>query len=186
MSGHLVSAVTRLGVSEDQQLTAIAVHGPSMVEVPGVVVAGSVLGCFGLWRSVLRGNLRRPDMELLQYTHPGFLWISAEGLAKELRSAATTDDACDGLLAAILRQHRWPPGADKLQQAAQLDRRAVHGFLSGTSVPAPKNEKTTALLWFCRPAGAPLRFWLGNLFAFSASPPHLVLCLPQRWRAPGW
>ena len=80
--------------------------------------------------------------------------------------------ACDGLLAAVLHQHRWPPGADKLRHAASLDRRAIINFLSGTPVPSPKNEKSMAYLWFCQPPSVARCFFFSPREALSP-PPHL-------------
>ena len=91
-AGHLVSAITRLGVADNGRLTAIAVHGPTLTEVPGVPLVGRVLRGFGLWFSVLRGNVRKPDLELLKSMHPEFLWLPADQLARELRRDVTTDD----------------------------------------------------------------------------------------------
>ena len=137
--------------------TCIRVPPPSWFQLLGMLLSSvscHAPGSFGLWFSILRGQLPRADRDLLAAVHPDHLWISAPQLSGQLLQCTHDQDSSDELVSAILRYHQWPPGADKLWKATRADKTQIRTILAGGgAVPAAHNNKTVATLWFCRRGG---------------------------------
>ena len=78
------------------------------------VLRAPVPAGFGLWFSVLRGQLSDSDLSVLSTQFPDNLWITASQLLHELRPQTLAHDTSAVLLDDIVQHHPWATGTDKL------------------------------------------------------------------------
>ena len=74
----MIGQVTRVTSTVDGPFVTV-IHNLTGTEVSDVALTDDIASCFGLWFSVIRGQLGEADLNVLRSTYPGCLWQPLTG-----------------------------------------------------------------------------------------------------------
>ena len=61
-------------------LRALITHWPSRVDVADVPLTKNLVSSFGMFASLMRSSIPRPDIELLETDYPEYLWLTIKDM----------------------------------------------------------------------------------------------------------
>ena len=113
----------------------------------------AVLGCLGLWLSVLGGTLGDDALHILSGAAPEYLWRTLRDMYlafADLASSPTVGPEETAFVEELLNVHRWPEAAAALRRALAKNPFAVRRIVNGAKwAPRPDGlEHPIAGFWF--------------------------------------
>ena len=130
-------------------LRALVTHWPSRVDVADVPLTKSLVSSFGMFASLMRSSIPRPDIELLETDYPEYLWLTIKDLIAQIREfiAKESDDKVGELVESIANHIQITAIRETFERLAGESKKVLTEIMEAQWI-CPRNSSFNDTNWW--------------------------------------
>ena len=121
-------------------LRALVTHWPSRVDVGDVPLTKNLVSSFGMFASLMRSSIPRPDIELLETDYPKYLWLAVKDVIAQISEFVTkeSDDMVGELVESIANHIQITAVRETFERQARQSKKVLMQIIEAEWI-CPKN-----------------------------------------------